>query len=93
MATATATRTRIPSCGYDGHLENGPYCPPAVAYVTWPDGRFKPMLACRECLQETFAIYVIDMAEGRLIPMHIEPVTRPAWDRRTADIYLPGSQS
>jgi hypothetical protein len=53
---------------------------------TMTDGRFIPLYACRECLRETFETYVLDFTEGRLIPMHIEPVNRPAWDRRVTDV-------
>lgn len=46
----TKIDARIP-CRNEGHDEPAP----AVARLSWPDGRYRPTLACREDLEEMFA--------------------------------------
>ena len=45
-----------PSCGNDAH----PRPVPAAARLTWPSGRYKPVLACRTDLRYTLLDSLID---------------------------------
>jgi hypothetical protein len=57
----TADRRRAAvSCPNPDHEYDGPYIPPSVVAVTWPDGRFNPTTACRACLKEILAGYLAD---------------------------------
>ena len=65
---------RVPLCGNDEHLNVGPYRPPAIVNVTWPDGQWRPALACKECLTEILAVYTDAVSTGTVAAMTIEPV-------------------
>jgi len=53
-----------------------PDAPPAVAYLSWPDGRFKPTTACRVCLTEIVHNLVEAFpGDDEDRPLLIEPVT------------------
>lgn len=66
----------VPCGNYVIHRESDPP-PPAVAYLSWPDGRHRPTTACRVC----FADILHEVAEEAIpghpdfSPLLIEPVT------------------
>jgi hypothetical protein len=72
----TKTEVRIP-CGNEDHDDPAP----ASARLSWPDGRFRPALACQEDLEEILA----QRAEERLTLL-IEPI-RPEGKRRGPKDY------
>ena len=74
--TDTKTETRIP-CGNEDHDEHTP----AVARLSWPDGRFRPALACQEDLEDLLA----QQAEERLTLL-IEPI-KPEGERKGPKDY------
>ena len=72
--TITARKAAV-LCGNEGHLEDGPYMPPAVVRVSFPDGRFKPTTACRQCLRDMLGDYLdADPDNYQSIAIHIVPV-------------------
>ncbi len=50
--------------------------PNAIARLTWPDGRFKPCLACRTCLRWQ-VLHSIDGTHGTIHSVLVEPVDAP----------------
>jgi hypothetical protein len=57
--TADLRRAAV-SCPNPDHEYDGPYIPPSVVAVTWPDGRFRPTTACRVCLKQILGDYLAD---------------------------------
>jgi hypothetical protein len=47
--------------------------PPAVARMSWPDGRFSPCLACATCLR-WHVRYSIDGTHGTRHPVLVSPL-------------------
>jgi hypothetical protein len=47
----------------------------AVVRTSWPDGRFKPELACRSCLRNLIEWYVLGDEDGQPHALLIEPLT------------------
>ncbi|TMS00136.1 hypothetical protein [Nonomuraea basaltis] len=72
----TKIDTRIP-CGNEDHEERTP----AVARLSWPDGRFRPTTACREDLEDTF----LEAIDERLTLL-IEPI-KPEGERKGSKDY------
>lgn len=72
----TKTETRIP-CGnpdHDGHA-------PAVARLSWPDGRYRPTTACRSDLEASF-----EEAAEEGLTLLIEPI-KPEGQRKGSKDY------
>jgi len=66
-------------CANEGHLDEMDELPPAVAKLTWPDGRFKPTTACDECVTTMVIVYVLDDTnDGLRHPLLIQPVDAEA---------------
>jgi len=72
----TKTEIRVP-CGNEDHDERTP----AIARLSWPDGRFRPATACREDLDDLFA-----MAVEEQLALLIEPI-KPEGERKGPKDY------
>ena len=79
----TITRKTAVLCGNESHLDDSPYMPPAVARVTFPDGRFKPTTACKSCIKDILADYGPG-GDYEHLAIHIVPVGKEP-DRSTLE--------
>ena len=76
-AIETGPKQQVTYCGNPDHEDGDGARVPAVARVSWPDGRFRPTTACKECLIGTTE----DLLSGEpdyWRPMLIEPIGEQA---------------